>query len=265
MRHKLGVVILATVMTIAGTREAFRQFGELKSSINDWTRTSILGNLLVFAGGGAEASGAQSQALLLAETYTACKGQRSSPATQTSRPASKPKAASAEHMLIEKSLVEKSPDTRGLEGLAQSLSAARDNGSREQLIVKAIPQFSEIAKTLGAEFNEREAEKTTFRAGESVATRTRVVAELRKLGLRRVYVRVAKMEGSPREVNVFHAHLPETFALELKSLAGLPDATTNESAHTVAPQEASLPLDQFDRNLFYVSHASLDCDGDALN
>src|SRR5947209_2487871 len=97
MRHKLGVVILAAVLTIAGTREAFRQFGELKSAATDWTQTSIPGNLLVFAGGTTESASAPSQTILLAETYKDCKGERSRPAAQTGRPASQPKAASAEH------------------------------------------------------------------------------------------------------------------------------------------------------------------------
>jgi hypothetical protein len=251
-------------MTIAGTREAYRQFGELKTSVTDWTRTSILGNLLVFAGGTTESPGAQPQTILLAQSYTACKGERSLFATQQSRPASKPKAVSAEHAKIENSL-----DPRGLDALAQSLSAARDKGTREQLIVKLIPQVSEIAKTLGTEFDAHEATETTVRArnaGEAGAMRTRVATELKKLGLRRVYVRVAKLEGEQRDGNVLMAQLPETFALELKSLAGLPAAPASESAPQVmAPQVESLPVEQFDLNFFNASHASLGCDSDPLN
>jgi hypothetical protein len=256
-------------MTIAGTREAFRQFGELKTSVTDWTRTSILGNLLVFAGGTTESPGAQPQTILLAQSYTACKGERSLFATQQSRPASKPKAAASEHAKTSGSLAENSLDPRGLDALAQSLSAARDKGTREQLIVKLIPQVSEIAKTLGTEFDAHEATETTVRArnaGEAGAMRTRVATELKKLGLRRVYVRVAKLEGEQRDGNVLMAHLPETFALELKSLAGLPAAPASESAPQVmAPQVESLPVEQFDLNFFNASHASLGCDSDPLN
>jgi hypothetical protein len=96
MRHKLGVTILAAVLALAGTREAFRQFSELKTSVADWTRTSILGNLLVFAADGAEAgSPQQPSTIFLAETYLACHGEKSHSAA--SRPASTTKAASAEH------------------------------------------------------------------------------------------------------------------------------------------------------------------------
>jgi hypothetical protein len=235
MRHKLEVVILAAVLTIAGTREAFRQFGELKSAATDWTRTSILGNLLVFAGGTTESPVAPSQTILLAETYHDCKGERSRPAAQAGRPASQPKAASAEHAKTSGSQSENSPDQRGLGALAQNLDAARQHGSREQLIVKLIPQVSEIAKTLGTEFDGREATETTVRArtlGEAGATHTRIAMELKKLGLRRVYVRVAKIESVPQ----------------------------------VTPQDASLPVTSFDLNsFFYASHVSLGCDSELLN
>jgi hypothetical protein len=63
--------------------------------------------------------------------------------------------------------------------------------------------------------------------------------------------------------------LPAPFApaLELKkSPAGPPAASSNESAPQVAPQDASLPIAQFDlNNFFYTSHASLGCDSELLN
>lgn len=255
MRHKLGVVVLAALMTVAGAREAQRQFGELKSSVAEWTSASILGNVLVFAGGAPENPAAPSQTILIADarTYSNCKGERSPSAVQTSRPASQQKAAGAGNARTQKSPSETTSDARGIDALAHSLAAAaRDEKSSERLIVKLAPQVSEIAETLGGRLDEQVAAQTAIRArqsGEAEAARARVAAELKKLGMRKVFVRVATTEVGARAGSAFRTISPDatTGVHELRTPAGFRGVALDESAPSAAP----LPVDQQDLNCFF--------------
>ncbi|MDQ3908606.1 MAG: hypothetical protein M3268_09730 [Acidobacteriota bacterium] len=255
MRHKLGVVVLAALMTVAGAREAQRQFGELKSSVAEWTSASILGNVLVFAGGAPENPAAPSQTILIADarTHSNCKGEHSpAAAVLTSRPASQQKAAGAEHARTEKSPSETTSDVRGLDALAHSLAAAREQKSREQLIVRFAPQVSQIAEAWGEQLNEQVAAQTAIRArqtGEAEAARARVASELKKLGLRKVFVRVATTEVGARAGGASKPISPAapTGALELRTPAGFRGVALDESAPSAAP----LPVDQQDLNCFF--------------
>jgi hypothetical protein len=268
MRHKLGVVILAAVMTLAGTREAFRQFSELKASVNEWTRTSILGNLLVFAADGAQATGAQPQTVVLAQTYLPCKGEHTHSAAPASRPASRTKAVNSEHAKTER--IERAA---GFDGLAMRFATSRDVKSSERVVVHIVPQIAEIEKTLGAGLDDDEAAQMAVRAraaGEAGAARTRVVAEWKKFGLRKVFVRVARREGAAEQEKTFTFRLPEAFApaFDLKSLAGL-DAvpTQTEVAPEVTPHGVDQPSEQFDFSSIFdlpATPTSFGCDSDPL-
>lgn len=253
MRHKLGVVVLAALMAAAGAREAQRQFGELKSSVAEWTSASILGNVLVFAGGAPERSAAPPQTVLIADARTsACKGEHSPSAVQIIRPASQQKAAGAGSARTEKSLSEATPEARGLDALAHSLAAARDEKSRERLIVKLAPQASEIAEAWGEALNEQAAAQTAIRAreaGGAEAARARVAAELKKLGVRKVFVRVATAQVGAGAGSTFKSISPAAPAgvLELRTPAGFRGVAFDESAPSAAP----LPVDQHDLDCFF--------------
>lgn len=49
MRRKLGITLLMMMMVVSGTREAVKQFHELKSTVSDWTHASLWNGFLVFA------------------------------------------------------------------------------------------------------------------------------------------------------------------------------------------------------------------------
>jgi hypothetical protein len=229
-------------MALAGTREAFRQFDELKTSVGDWTRTSILGNLLVSAAGATEEDGnAQPQqptTILLAQTRLACEGERLRSATQASRPASKTKAANTGHAKLN----EKFSNAPGIGELSLRFAATPrelhriEVKTREQSFVAVAPQLAELAKTWGASVEPKAVEQAV-RAREGVeagAGRARVAAEWKKLGLRKVFVRVAR-EGSAFEEKQVFAFEPHAFAtaFDLKSFAGLDDAVAEASVATV--------------------------------
>lgn len=263
MRHKLGVVMLALLLTAASASEASRQFGEWKSSVAEWTRASILGNMLVFAASDAETSDAEPQTVLLAETFKACKGATAPATAQPSRPASRTKAASTEHAKMTDSLPQSSVAARDTEELASSLTTTRDAKSRARVLVRVVPDVSEIARTLGSDFDEHAVVEAAFRARESgeagAAARTRAFAELKKLGLRKVYVRVAKMESAHEGVKVFEMLSPVAppRALEPDAPAFVRGVMTLESAPEATPIGAALPVDQSSFINFFDDPASL--------
>jgi hypothetical protein len=295
MRQKIGVTILAVIMALAGTREAFQQFNELKTSVSDWTRTSILGNLLVSAAGATEEAGnapatQPTTTILLAQTRLACTGERARSATQASRPASKTKAANTEHAKMN----EKFNTAPGFGELSMRFVATPrelhkiEVKTREQSVAVAIPQIAELAKTWDAG-DATKATQQAVRAREGVeagAGRARVAAELKKLGLRKVFVRVAREGGAFEEKQVFTFE-PHTFAtaFALRSLAGLDDVTAEASAATDATAHvkgscdasskddsssdnlSSAPAQGFDINSIFNNPAttsSLNCDSDPL-
>lgn len=249
-------------MTAAGAREASQQFGEWKSSVAEWTSASILGNVLVFAGS-SDASAAPRQTVLIADarTSSACKGERSpAAAVQPSRPASQTKAADAVRAKTEKSLSETTPNARDFDALAHSLAAAHDAKLREQFVFKLVPQVSEIAETLGEQLDEHTFVRTAFRVrqtGEAGAGRARAVAELKKQGLRKVYVRIAQAEAGARGGYAFKTlstpGLPGVF--EFTSPAEPRGASLEESAPE-APRGPAVPVDQQDLNCFFKSPGS---------
>jgi hypothetical protein len=254
-------------MALAGTREAFRQFSALKASVTDWTQTSILGNLLVFASDGSDAASTQPQTILLAQTYLACnRGEQTHSAAPASRPASRTKALNSEHAKTER--VERAAS---LDGLAMRFAASRDVKSGERVFVRVVPQIAEIEKAFGAGLDEHEAAQEAVRAREAGAARGRVVAELKKLGLRKVFVRVARREGAAEQEKVFAFRLPEAFApaLDLKSLADFNAVQTPEVAPGVAPQGATtLPDESLDFSSVFnlpATPASFSCDSDPLS
>ncbi len=264
MRHKLAVVVLATLMTAAGASEASRQFGEWKSAAAEWASASILGNVLVFAGGASDTSAAPRQTVLVADAHasSACKGERSPAAAAPSgRPASQQKAA-AGSAKTEKSLSETTPEARDSDALAHSLVAARDQKMSERIVVKLVPRIGEIAETLNEQLGEQTTVRTAFRTRATVtasggAEAARAVAELKKLGLRKVYVRVAQAKGGARAGDAFRAFAPNGLpvAFEFTSPAEPRGASLEESAQEV-PRGAAVPVDQQDFNCFFKSPGS---------
>lgn len=239
-------------MAVAGAREAQRQFGELKSSLAEWTSGNILGNVLVFAGA-SDSSSIPSQTILIADARTPSKcGERPAATVQVSRPASQQKAADVERAKTEKSLTETTPNARGLDALAHSLAASRDDKSREDVIVRVAPQLSVIAETLGEEIGEHAAVQAAFRAresGEAEAARARVAAELKKLGMRKVFVRVATTGVGARGVNNFKVISPAAppGVSEPRSPAGFRGVALDEASPSAAP----VPVDQQGLNCFF--------------
>jgi hypothetical protein len=276
MKHKIGITVLAAVLALAGLSEASQQFDTLKSSVSDWTRTSILGNLLVFASDGAGESGAPQQqpTLLLAETRLACRGEKSHSAA--SRPASTTKAASADRA----KQIEGSSRAHSIDELAMRFAATRDLNtpsakSREQIVVKVAPQIAELAKELG-EVSEDEA-AGAVRARETgearAAARVRAAAELKKLGVKRVFVRVARFSDAETQKKVFTFRQTESLPTMsgVWSLASLGDEPTPVVAPHGAPLAPTAPTTsegtfvfQTNFNAPPASNTSFNCDSDPL-
>ncbi|MDT7604149.1 MAG: hypothetical protein QOF61_2146 [Acidobacteriota bacterium] len=271
MKHKLGITILAAVIALAGTREAFQQFDELKTSVADWTRTSILGNLLVFATDGAEADSPQ-PTILLAETYLACHGEKSHSAT--SRPASTTKAASAGHAKG----IERSPRAHVAGELAMRFAVTRTSSTsqaklREQIVLKVVPDIVELTKAFGAGLTDDETAGAVRarESGEARAARTRAAAELKKLGLKRVFIRVAHFTNADAGRNVFAFRLPEMLPtpFDMKSLALVGDATESTPLVAPAPSAPTTTDATFDLGTIFnappVPTSTLNCDSDPLS
>jgi hypothetical protein len=274
MKHKLGITVLAAVMALAGLSEASQQFDALKSSVSDWTRTSILGNLLVFASDGAGESGAprQPSTLLLAETRLACRGEKSHSAA--SRPASTTKAAGAEHA----KQIEGSRRAHSADELAMRFAAARDFDtssakSREQIVKKVVPQIAELVKEFGGVIEDEAAGAVRAReAGEARAARARAAAELKKPGLKRVFIRVARFSDAEAQKKVFRFRQPESLPVmpgvwTLASLGDEPEPTPTVAPHG-APVAPTAPDGTFDfRTIFNAppaSNTSFNCDSEPL-
>ncbi|MFL6228291.1 MAG: hypothetical protein ACJ741_05895 [Pyrinomonadaceae bacterium] len=271
MRHKLGITVLAAVMALAGLREASEQFGTLKSSVSDWTRTSALGNLLVFAADGAEEAGAPQQpTVILAQTYLACRGAKSHPAA--SRPASTTRQAADERAKV----IEGSSRAHSADELAMRFAAERDLSTqsaqtREQIVVKVMPQIAELAKELGAMSDGDAAGSVRIR--ESVEARVahaRAATELKKLGVKRIFVRVARSSDADGGKHVFTLRLPESSTTmpgvwSVASVGGVPVPTPTVAPELTAP---AMPVEAFDFHTFFdappASHTSFDCDPDPL-
>ncbi|HEX8162466.1 MAG TPA: hypothetical protein VF538_11370 [Pyrinomonadaceae bacterium] len=236
MRQKIKVAILAAVISLAGASEAIRQFDSLKTSVNDWTRTSILGSLLVYAADGAQspARAAQPTVLLAHASASPCAGGSTTSAARESRPASRNRVAADDH----------AAERRVLDETAMSFAATprapKVWKAREEFVSEFTPDIADAAKSAGAGAGEREAAQAVrVREGvEAGAARARVAAELKKLGLRRVFVRVAQVEGSGLPAAAFELRLPEPAppAPAAKPRAGLGDEAP--AAHD-APAEAT--------------------------
>jgi hypothetical protein len=251
MRQKINVTILAAVITLAGAGEALRQFDSLKTSVNDWTRTSILGSLLVYAADGAQSPARDAQpTVLLAHASAApgCAGAKSTPAARESRPASRTRVVAVnEHGRVAEKLA------LGLDEMAMSFAATPDapkmSKAREEFVFKVMPRAADTAKWKwqGATFEEGGAARAV-RAREGVeagAARTRVAAELKKLGLRKVFVRVAQVEGSSAPAAAFEFRLTEPAppAPAAKPRAGLGDETPDQDEREGAARAHAPSLD----------------------
>src|SRR5215212_9876573 len=171
MRQKFNVTILAAVITLAGASEALRQFDSLKTSVNDWTRTSILGSLLVYAADGAQspAPGAPPTVLLAHSSASPCAGEKSTLAARQSRPASRTRvvvAAADGHARVAEKL------TRGLGEMAMSFAATPDapkkSKARREFVFKVTHRAADLAKWQGATFDEVEAAHEAVRVREDV-------------------------------------------------------------------------------------------------
>lgn len=265
MRQKINVTILAAVITLAGASEALTQFDSLKTSVNDWTRTSILGSLLVYAADGAEAPTQSAQPTVLlahASAANGCAGEKSTAAALASRPASRTRVAVNQHERVAEKL------TRGLDDLAMSFAATPDaqtkSEAREEFIFRVMPRVADAAKSPGMGVDEREAMQAVraHPGVEAGAARTRVAAELKKLGLRKVFVRAARVEGMSLPAEAFEFRLTEPTAPPApvaKPHAGLGDEAPERDAPAHAPAEPSDFVSLFNTPAPTVS---LNCDSD---
>jgi hypothetical protein len=266
MRQKINVTILAAVITLAGASEALTQFDSLKTSVNDWTRTSILGSLLVYAADGAQSPARDAQpTVLLAHAAVADGCGKSNSATPASRPASRNRVAVNEHVRVAEKLA------RGLDDLAMSFaatpSAPTKSMAREEFVFEVMPRVADEAKSSGMNADEDEAMKAVrahLGVEAGAAVRTRVAAELKKLGLRKVFVRVAQVEGLSLPAEAFEFRLTEPVqpAPAAKPHAGLGDEATDRDA-TDAPARAHAPsLDCVTLFDTPATTVSLNCDSD---
>jgi hypothetical protein len=266
MRQKIKVAILAAVIALAGANEALTQFDSLKSSVNDWTRTSILGSLLVYAADGAQSpERVTPPTVLLAHASAAadgCTGEQSTPAARASRAASRTGVVA---LNVNGRVAEK--PARGLDELAMSFAATPNaqtkSRAREEFVFRVMPNIADAAKSLGMDSDEHEAmQAVRVREGvEAGAARTRVAAELKKLGLRKVFVRVAQVEGVglPAEAFEFRLTEPAPPAPVAKPHAGLGDEAPDGDAPAHAPAESSDFVSLFNTPAPTVS---LNCDSD---
>jgi hypothetical protein len=263
MRQKIKVAILAAVITLAGASEALRQFDSLKTSVNDWTRTSILGSLLVYAADGAQSPARAAQpTVLLAHASAAapCPGERSTSVAREGRPASRNRVAADDHA-AEKRV----PDEMAM-SFAAMPHAPKKWKAREEFVFKFMPDLADAAKSMGADSDEHKAAQAVrVREGvEAGAARARVAAELKKLGLRRVFVRVAQAGGVSFPAEAFEFRLPEPAppAPAAKPHAGLGDEAPGREAQD---REAHAPAESTDFVTLFSTPAppvSLNCDSD---
>ena len=266
MRQKLNVTILAAVITLAGAGEALTQFDALKTSVNDWTRTSIFGSLLVYAADGTMSPARDAQpTVLLAHAAVPDGCGKSTSAARESRPASRNRVAAQGHARVAEKLA------RGLEELAMSFAATPDapkkSKAREEFVFKVMPRVAEAAKSAGVSFDEREAMQAVraHKGVEAGAARTRVAAELKKFGLRKVFVRVAQLEGLSLPAAALEFRMPEPVAPgpAAKPHAGLGDEAHDGDADGGAPARAHAPsLDCVTLFDTPATTVSLDCDSD---
>jgi hypothetical protein len=264
MRQKINVTILAAVISLAVAGEALTQFDSLKTSVNDWTRTSILGSLLVYAADGAQSPARDAQpTVLLAHASAAadgCAGQRSTSAAREGRPASRTRIAANERAHAAEE------SARGLGELAMGFAAEPNapmkSKVREEFVFKVMPRIAEAAKWQSAAVEEEEAAGAVRARGgvEAGAARARAAAELKKLGLRKVFVRVAQAEGVSLPARAFEFRLPEPLppAPAAKPHAGLGDEAPDGEAHD-APAAAPGFVTLFSTP---APTASLNCDSD---
>ncbi len=63
LRRKLGILMVAIVIALAGAQEAAQTFNDLKSSVNDWTRAGLWNGLIVYAQPATESRPAVSDAM----------------------------------------------------------------------------------------------------------------------------------------------------------------------------------------------------------
>lgn len=292
MRHKLGIALLAALMALAGTREAYQQLDGLKTSVGEWTRTSILGNLLVSAASGetADAPPAQQPTVLLAQSHTPCPFERARALAQSSQPSqlSQPSrsAVTGDANTDHARAAAKREAAPTVGEFALNLDAARhgslkvDEKTREELIVRAAPQIAELANVLGSHAEVRALTEAAHTREISEADRARVAAEWKKLGLRKVFVRVARearteKNGAAPAPASFDPHSFAS-AFTFKTITGLDEANdtppaprSNEASHDAPSDDqlsdAASPNFGFDSdNDCPAARPSLDCDGDPL-
>ncbi|MCA1629819.1 MAG: hypothetical protein LC774_05635, partial [Acidobacteria bacterium] len=102
-----------------------------------------------------------------------------------------------------------------------------------------------------------------YKGVEAGAARTRVAAELKKLGLRKVFVRVAELDGVSLPPAAFEFRLPEPVVPEpaANPRAGLGDEAPDRDADGGAPARAHAPsLDCVTLFDTPATTVSLDCD-----
>jgi hypothetical protein len=134
------------------------------------------------------------------------------------------------------------------------------------------PEIAAVAKAFGAGLVEDEAVGTVRvrDANEMRAARTRVATELKKLGLKKMFVRVARLDGEGVEKNVFAFRLPEMLPtpLDIRSLASLGDEP--EPTTVVAPAPTAPTTTDATFSISHIFNAppaptvSFNCDSDPL-
>jgi hypothetical protein len=146
--------------------------------------------------------------------------------------------------------------------------------SREQIVVKVVPQIAELAKELGGVNEDEAAGAVRAReAGEArAAAHVRAAAELKKLGLKRVFVRVARFSDAGTQKQVFTFRQTESLPTmpgvwSLSSLGDEPEPTPAVAPSGV-PAAPTMPDATFDfHTIFNAPHASntsFNCDSEPL-
>lgn len=265
MRQKFCVTLLAMTLTLAGAREASRQFQQLRENVTDWTRTSVWGGLLVFAGSGAAGASARPTYLVANASAPAC-------------PTAKPRAAS--NAAARQSRQKGATPARA--GATEVASHGRAAAAEELAVRVVAPLLAEPAveialagrgkgKSLAGLGAELEAlaryagaryEADAARAGEWRAD-ARAVTELVRLARKKAFVRVDQSEGPSKRGPVSAARwselIPPAHAAP-RAAGAVPKPPARPKAE---PRAATVDSDEDESFNFTqaTSGVTLDCDG----
>jgi hypothetical protein len=251
-------------LALAGAREASRQFRKLKTDVTDWTRTSVWGGLLVFAGGGTGAQAFARPTYLVSPAFAAtCPTQKPRAATTlTARVAAKPKAAEASrawaapeagrgHALNELSMKFVRPAS------GEGIEIARAERVDFDTFVRIVPALEDLADRADAKLGVEELRRQSQRVHDG----ERIVRELERIGRKKVVWRVGEVEGLLKSVSAVE---PPRALPGPPAASGAPRPPAAKKVEDRSAAEEAGETDSF--SFVHTTGAlSLNCDGGGTN